>query len=107
MIQSRLAFVALMALLMTAFSRGGEELRGEGECVFSIVGLQKPGELTNLHSGMKIMADLAHKYGHPVTWYLKPDLAEYAREDLQAWHQQYGDEVAWFAEHWNPRRSVT
>ena len=106
MIQPRLVISALMALLTTALSIAVEKERVEGECVFSIVGLQKPGELPNLHSGMKIMADLAHKYGHPVTWYLKPDLAGYAKQDLQEWHQKYGDEVAWFAEHWNPKQPL-
>jgi hypothetical protein len=99
--------ISVILFFMAVFFAAGDE-KGNvgGECVFSIVGLQKPGELPNLHDGMKIMADLAHKYGHPVTWYLKPDLAEYAKKDLQEWHHKYGDEVAWFAEHWNPKQPL-
>jgi hypothetical protein len=99
--------VNLLLLLFSAhLSMGENKTEAEGECVFSIVGLQKPGGLPALYSGMKIMADLAHKYGHPVTWYLKPDLAEYAKQDLKYWHQKYGDEVGWFAEHWNPKQPL-
>ena len=48
--------------------------------------------------GIRGLAALAHKYGFPVTYYIKPFAAEASKEDLKTWHQQYGDEVGWFSE---------
>jgi hypothetical protein len=48
--------------------------------------------------GMKLLAAVAHKHGFPVTWILKPFSVRDAADDLRAWHEAYGDEVAWFTE---------
>lgn len=48
--------------------------------------------------GLIGLAALAHKYGFPVTYYLKPFVAEAAKDELKSWSGQYGDEVGWFSE---------
>lgn len=49
-------------------------------------------------AGMKKLAELAHRHGFPVTWIIKPFTARDAAKELQQWHLDYGDEVAWFSE---------
>ena len=48
--------------------------------------------------GIRGLAALAHRYGFPVTYYIKPYVAEACKEDLKAWCEQNGDEVGWFSE---------
>jgi hypothetical protein len=48
--------------------------------------------------GLSGLAAAAHKYGFPITYYLKPFAVEASKDDLKAWHSQYGDEVGWFSE---------
>jgi hypothetical protein len=48
--------------------------------------------------GMKGLAETAHKYGFPVTWFLKPEVASEAAPLLKEWHERYGDETGWLAE---------
>lgn len=52
--------------------------------------------------GMDALAESAHRNGHPVTWFLKPATVGPATERLKRWNSQYGDELAWFAEHAEP-----
>lgn len=52
--------------------------------------------------GMDALAESAHRHGHPVTWFLKPVTVGPASERLKKWKSQYGDELAWFAEHAEP-----
>ena len=89
--------------LCLAVTASGQD-SSQGQFVVCIVGWGCPEDTTQKFidrdvRGMKIMAELAHKYGFPVTWYLKPAMAEAAKADLQAWHEKYGDEVAWEADH--------
>lgn len=44
------------------------------------------------------LAALAHKYGFPVTYYMKPFTVEACRTLLKSWHDQYGDEVGWLSD---------
>jgi len=48
--------------------------------------------------GLEGLAAIAHKYGYPVTYYLKPGTVEASQANLKEWHQKYGDEVGWFSE---------
>ena len=52
--------------------------------------------------GMDALAECAHRYGHPVTWFLKPVTVAPATERLKRWGSQHGDELAWFAEYAEP-----
>jgi hypothetical protein len=74
---------------------------GDGEFVVCLVGLYKPGKNDCQVNGMKVMADIAHSHGFPVTWYLKPPFAAQNKNDLKKWNNKYGDEVGWFSERWN------
>jgi hypothetical protein len=97
-------FIVVLALLSsgawTCLSAPPEKEDLPGQFAVCIVGLNKPNANEIELAGMKIMAELAHKYGLPVTWYVKPAVAEISRANLHKWHDQYGDEVAWFAERW-------
>lgn len=93
-----LAAVSIVAGWVPLATCGAEI--SEGQFAVCIVGLNKPNPNERELAGMKIMAELAHKHGLPVTWYMKPLLAERTRDDLKAWHEKYGDEVGWFAERW-------
>lgn len=44
------------------------------------------------------ITDLVHRYGIPVTYYMKPFTAEKHKSQLKKWHEEYGDEVGWFSE---------
>ena len=44
------------------------------------------------------LAALAHQYGFPVTYYMKPFTVEACRPLLKSWHDQFGDEVGWFSD---------
>jgi len=48
--------------------------------------------------GLIGMAELAHKYGFPVTFYLKPEAVNISKEELIEWHKKYGDEVGWLTD---------
>lgn len=48
--------------------------------------------------GIKGLAALAHQYNFPVTYYLKPFVAEACKDDLKTWVEKFGDEVGWFSE---------
>ncbi len=77
----------------------------QGEFVVCIVGLLKPDKNKNQANGMKLMADIAHRHGFPVTWYLKAPFAEQNKAGLKQWAGKYGDEVGWFAERWDNTKS--
>jgi len=42
--------------------------------------------------GLIGMAELAHKYGFPVTYYLKPEAVNISKQVLSEWHKKYGDD---------------
>jgi len=44
------------------------------------------------------LAALAHKYGFPVTYYMKPFTVAACRAQLKNWHDQFGDEVGWLGD---------
>jgi hypothetical protein len=87
---------ALGALLAVAARAG---LPGELVVVIASKG-QFKGEPD--FQGMDALAECAHRYGHPVTWFLKPVTVAPAEERLRRWRTQYGDELGWFAEHAEP-----
>lgn len=45
-------------------------------------------------AGMNCMADLAHRYGLPVTWSVNAHSAKEMADQLTEWHNQYGDDVS-------------
>jgi hypothetical protein len=45
-------------------------------------------------NGMRVLADIMHPRGVPVTWIVSPESAAIVRETLTGWHAAYGDEVA-------------
>lgn len=84
-----------MATALTAAESGGPSV--SGRLVVSITSKgQFKGPVDRV--GMQALADLAHKYGFPVTWHLKPMHAREAAAQLESWFNQYGDEVSWYAE---------
>ena len=44
--------------------------------------------------GMRVLADIMHPRGVPITWIVSPESAAIAAETLTAWHVAHGDEVA-------------
>ncbi len=44
--------------------------------------------------GMRVMADIHHRYNIPVTWFVTARSAADMAEWLTFWHEKYGDEVA-------------
>ena len=44
--------------------------------------------------GMRLLADIMHARGVPVTWIVSPVSADIAKETLTKWHAAHGDEVA-------------
>ncbi|MBI5091163.1 MAG: hypothetical protein HZB26_01825 [Candidatus Hydrogenedentes bacterium] len=44
--------------------------------------------------GMRLLADIMHPRGIPVTWLVSPESAAIARDTLNEWHTAHGDEVA-------------
>ena len=44
--------------------------------------------------GMRLLADIMHARGVPVTWIVSPESAAIAQETLTVWHGEHGDEVA-------------
>jgi len=66
-----------------------------------VVRLASKGDFTHTpqsKEGLEGLAAIAHKYGYPVTYYLKPGTVEASQANLKEWHQKYGDEVGWFSE---------
>ncbi len=96
------SILALLALACGSFSGGGlcaAEADGAGELVICIA---SKGQFANGQSadreGLRGLAELAHRYGFPVTYYLKPFAAAASRDELREWHRANGDEVGWFSE---------
>lgn len=87
----------VLVLLCAVVARAG--LPGELVVVIASKG-QFKGEPD--FQGMDALAECAHRYGHPVTWFLKPVTVGPATERLKQWGSQYGDELAWFAEYAEP-----
>ncbi len=44
--------------------------------------------------GMRLLADTLHPLGVPITWTVSPESATIAAAELNAWHEEYGDDVA-------------
>lgn len=44
--------------------------------------------------GMRLLADIMHPRGVPVTWIVSPESAAIAKDTLTEWHTAHGDEVA-------------
>ena len=44
--------------------------------------------------GMRVMADIHHRYGIPMTWFVTPRSAKDMAEWLTLWHEKYDDAVA-------------
>lgn len=67
-----------------------------------VVCLASKGELFDERDsdvdGVMGLGELAHKYGFPVTFYLKSFTAKRAAEILKNGYEKYGDEVGWYAE---------
>ena len=94
-----LAFTTALLLALPAFANPPDsavELK-DGELVACITTKGQFKEPSNL-AGMKELAELAHRHGFPVTWIIKPFTARDAAQELKQWHQDFGDEVAWFSE---------
>lgn len=70
----------------------------EGELVVCLASKGDFSQLPGTKEGLEGLATLAHKYGYPVTYYLKPVTVEASQAELKEWHQKYGDEVGWFSE---------
>ena len=70
----------------------------EGELVVCLASKGDFSQLPGTKEGLEGLAALAHKYGYPVTYYLKPVTVEASKVELKEWHQKYGDEVGWFSE---------
>ncbi len=45
-----------------------------------------------LREGMRLLAEIAHKYNIPITWAITAELAQYFANDLTEWHHNYSDE---------------
>jgi hypothetical protein len=69
----------------------------KGELVVSICTKGNFTPPCNL-KGMQTLAETAHRHGMPITWMIKPFTAREAAAELRQWHEQFGDEVAWFSE---------
>jgi hypothetical protein len=72
-------------------------LDAKGELVVSICTKGQFRGPTDL-KGMRALAETAHRHGLPITWIIKPFTAREAAAELRQWHQEFGDEVAWFSE---------
>ena len=68
-----------------------------GELVASICTKGEFRGPSNL-KGLRALAETAHRHGLPITWIIKPFTAREAAPELRQWHDQFGDEVAWFSE---------
>jgi len=44
--------------------------------------------------GMRVLADIMHPRGVPVTWLVSPESAAIAKDTLTDWHHNFGDEAA-------------
>ena len=45
-----------------------------------------------LREGMRLLANIAHKYNIPISWAINAGTAQFLAKDLTAWHHEYGDE---------------
>jgi len=89
----------VLALVLSGVAAAQAGLPGEMVVVIASKG-QFKGEPD--FQGMDALAECAHRYGHPVTWFLKPVTVGPATERLKRWGGQHGDELAWFAEYAEP-----
>ncbi len=44
--------------------------------------------------GMRVLAEVMHPRGVPVTWLVSPESAAIAKDTLAEWHREFGDEAA-------------
>lgn len=99
-----LSVIALLFIIVAIYwycslqQDGSDSKANEGQLVvcFASKGDFAPSETST--EALTGIADLAHKYGIPVTYYLKPFTAEKHKNELKKWHEKYGDEVGWFSE---------
>jgi len=73
------------------------EADGQGQLAACICTKGQFREPTDL-AGMRALAETAHRYGFPVTWIIKPFTARDMATELEKWHRDFGDEVAWYSE---------
>ena len=93
----RMGIAMLVVCAFLTVGRKGVAGAADGQLVVSICTKGQFRGPTDL-AGMKALAELTHKYGFPVTWIIKPFTARDAARELEQWHREFGDEVAWFSE---------
>ncbi len=69
----------------------------KGELVFTFSAIayatMKPAGLRIPLKGMEILADLAHKYGIPVTWLTDVTTGRLMKDKINQWHEEFGDDI--------------
>ena len=59
---------------------------------FSLVCKAISGDRRALRGGMRLLAEVAHRYGIPITWAIDGSSARIFADDLTEWHESHGDE---------------
>lgn len=66
-----------------------------GDFIYSFVSIASryKNDVTAL-KGMRLLADVVHSHGVPITWLVSPESARAAAQELTRWHHEHGDDVA-------------
>ena len=60
---------------------------------YSLVSTAISEDRTKLRQGVRLLAEIAHTHGIPVTWAINRASARTLATDLTQWHEDYGDEL--------------
>ena len=60
---------------------------------YSLVSTAISEDRTKLRQGVRLLAEIAHTHGIPVTWAINRASARALATDLTQWHEDYGDEL--------------
>ena len=60
---------------------------------YSLVSTAISEDRTKLRQGVRLLAEIAHTHGIPVTWAINRASARTLAADLTQWHEAYGDEL--------------
>lgn len=61
--------------------------------VYSLVSTAISDDRTKLRRGVRLLAEIAHTHGIPITWAINRVSARALAADLTQWHESYGDEL--------------
>lgn len=98
-LKSFLLFAIFTILANSSVFADNKDVKGKlVVCIASKGDYDRIADTPGSKEGLIGMAELAHKYGFPVTYYLKPGTINNAKEELTEWHKKYGDEVGWLTD---------